>query len=327
MTEIARRPAGALAVNPTQTDWTPDQRAALDALGIDGAEPGDLKVFLSYAQRTGLDPFARQIYLIGRNVNEQVGGQWRSRRRFTIQVGIDGFRVIAARTGKYRGQAGPEWCGDDGVWRDVWLSSGPPAAARVAVLHADFDGPLWSIALLSEYMPTNKKGEPSGLWARMPALMLAKVAEALSMRKAFPADLSGVYVAEEMDQAPPPAAAGPNAPPRSVDEITAEADVADAEQLRAIWREARDQRQMEIVVADKATGELMHLRAYLERRAEQLRGGNEVVSADPAAATQPGGDDLPIDVVDAETVDAETVDAETVDGGDPWKRAAPGGAP
>ena len=142
MTEIARRPAGALAVNPTQTDWTPDQRAALDSLGIDDtATAGDLRVFLTYAQRTGLDPFARQIYLIGRNAKENINGQWRWRKRYSIQVGIDGFRVIAARTGKYRGQAGPEWCGEDGVWREVWLPSDPPAAARVSVLHADH--PAW----------------------------------------------------------------------------------------------------------------------------------------------------------------------------------------
>lgn len=186
--------SSALAVRAEQTDWTQAQRAALVQLGVEDAEPGDTQVFLHYAQRTGLDPWARQIYMIGR---------WDSRlgrKKWTIQASIDGLRIVAQRSGEYAGQVGPEWVGEDGEWRDVWLSKSMPLAARVGVLRKGFAEPLYAVAHLTEYMPTSN-GKPMGLWASKPAVMLAKCAEALALRKAFPMDLSGLYVAEEMAQA------------------------------------------------------------------------------------------------------------------------------
>jgi len=214
----------ALTVAPDQTAWDAAQLAALKQIGLADAPQGDLSLFLHYAQRTGLDPFSRQIYMIGR---------WDSRangNRYTIQSSIDGLRIIAQRSGEYAGQTAPMWCGEDGVWVDVWLSSTPPTAAKVGVYRAGFVEPLIAVARLASYQPTNRDGKPMGLWATMPDVMLAKVAESLALRKAFPNDLSGIYTSEEMAQADAYAVPAPAAPAVAAAPVE---DVVDAVMVEA----------------------------------------------------------------------------------------------
>ena len=162
--------------------WTPEQTQLISSTIAPGCTGDELRLFAYACQRTGLDPFSKQIYAIKR------GG------KMTIQAGIDGLRSIAERTGQLDGSE-THWCGEDGVWADVWLSSKPPAAAKTIIHRKGSSHPFVGVARFADY------NAGQGLWSKMPAAMIAKCSEALALRKAFPADMSGVYSTDEMEQA------------------------------------------------------------------------------------------------------------------------------
>ena len=195
-TMTAETTPAALAIREGQDFWDAKQLAALAQLGISGASNADLAVFMHYCQRTGLDPFSRQIYMIGRNTKDGV--------RQTIQVGIDGYRVIAQRAARRDGVTlnyGKTFWYKQGE-RDpyeMWLDDDPPAGAAVTVYK---DGkPFHGQVRFKDFAARTKQGDLMGLWATMPSHMIGKCAEAQALRKAFPHDLGGIRTDEEMGHA------------------------------------------------------------------------------------------------------------------------------
>lgn len=191
MSEVQRAGGGAsaLAVRRDQQDWTQGQAQALfDMFGIGDAPPAVIQGYFHVCQTTGLDPFKRQIHLIERK------GKW------TPQTSIDGFRIIRDRSQQYDGDE-TFWCGEDGEWRDAWLLDAPPVACKFVLYLKNRSRPVTAIARWSEYVQTTREGNVTQMWNRMKAHMLAKVAEALAIRKAFPDDTGGLYTDDEMAQA------------------------------------------------------------------------------------------------------------------------------
>ena len=196
-----------------------------------GASDDELMLFLHLAQRSGLDPFSRQIYLIERR--QQIDGQWKTTRQ--PQTGIDGLRLIADRTDRYTPGREPAYTYDAtgnlltatayvkkwvrGEWHEI-----------AATAHYD------------EYVGKTGKGDITRMWAEKPHIMLAKCAEALALRRAFPAEMSGLYTADEIRSGADELPAAPPANPITGEIVDAPAR-ATREQLsdlRDLWRRSAD---------------------------------------------------------------------------------------
>ena len=169
----------------TQT-WTKDQIELIKRTVAKETTNDELQLFLYIAKRTGLDPFARQIYCVKR---------WDSTQQkdvMTPQTGIDGFRLVADRTNKY--------APGEISWEIV---NGKPVSATATIkkLVAGIWHEVSATAFFDEYAQHKKDGTLTNMWIKMPKLMIGKCAEALVLRKAFPAELSGIYTHDEIMQA------------------------------------------------------------------------------------------------------------------------------
>jgi phage recombination protein Bet len=197
MTTAHENNRAALAIRGDQDMFTPKQLAMLAQLGIGGAPKPELAVFLYRCQVTGLDPFTGQITMIKRR--EKVGqDEWQD--KWTIQTGIDGYRVIARRAARDAGvvlsYGDTVWYDADGHPHDVWVDpEQPPAAAKVVVY---CDGkPFPGVARFKSFAAYTRGGKLMANWATMPEHMIAKCAEAQALRRAFPQDLEGVFTSDE----------------------------------------------------------------------------------------------------------------------------------
>lgn len=134
----------------------------------------EFRFFLDRCISSGLDPFEKQIGIIKR------GG------KVSIDANISGLRAIAERSGLYAGTTPSFWCGEDGEWKEIWLKRwGYPVAAKIGVYKRGCAEPFWGTTMWDEFVQSYN-GKPGDMWAKMPAHMLGKTAEAIALKRAFP---------------------------------------------------------------------------------------------------------------------------------------------
>lgn len=182
MNQVAINQASNLLIN------NPEKMQLLKDVFFKGASNDEFMLFAHACERTGLDPFMKQIYPVKRYDSNL------KKEAMTIQTGIDGYRLIAERTGCYAPGREPSFTYD----KDNKLVS---ATAYVKKLTKDGTWhEIAATAFYEEYVQRTKEGIPVAMWKKMPQNQLAKCAESLALRKAFPAELSGLYTKEEMEQ-------------------------------------------------------------------------------------------------------------------------------
>lgn len=184
----AIQPAGPAQAPALRYGFTSERVELVKRQVAKGATNDELDLFLYNCQRRGLDPLSRQIYFVKRG------------DKVSFQTAIDGFRLIADRTRLYAGS--DDYRFDEGLneYQHIQTERGKPVTATVTV-YKMVQGqrvPFTATGRWDEYYPGDRGGM---MWNKMPYLMLGKCVEALALRKAFPEELGGLYVKEEMEQA------------------------------------------------------------------------------------------------------------------------------
>jgi len=205
---------GALTtLRPTEATYAPSALALIKRTVASDCNDDEFSMFIHMARSLHLDPLRRQIYAFVFSKDNP------AKRRMSIITGIDGFRAIAERTGNYRpDEDEPTYEIDDALKSQnnpagivkatvrVWKYSHGGWHKVTAAAYWDEYAPLkeeWAYdEARGKKQPTGKFSlDTSGNWPKMPRVMIAKCAEALALRKAWPDDFSNVYAAEEIDRA------------------------------------------------------------------------------------------------------------------------------
>jgi phage recombination protein Bet len=166
--------------------FTEEQQKIIRDSYLNGATQAEASMLMEVAKALRLSPLKRHICFVKRSTKDYRTQQYKD--VWSHQVTIDGFRYIAERTGRYDGQDEPEF--EEGATG--------PMTCTVRVYKKGISRPFVGKVWWEEYVQTNGKGEVTNMWARGKHFMLAKCAEAVALRKAFPEDLAGAYTPEEM---------------------------------------------------------------------------------------------------------------------------------
>lgn len=176
----------------------PEQITTLAKAGVIPADtpPAILDVFAHACKEHGLSPFKKEIYLV--KYSSKQGAQYH-----TI-VGIDGFRIRAARTGQFAGIDDPKYnlqsSGQYQTAAQVKTSGKLPISCTVTVYRviAGNRCPFTATCVFDEYYPAVAAGRSEfSKAATMPFNMIAKCAEAKALKMGFSDQLASLHIEEE----------------------------------------------------------------------------------------------------------------------------------
>ena len=192
-TGLTVQPTHTLSAHSAEAFLTADKIRMIADTIMKGATAPEIEFFAEVCKRTGLDPFRKQIHAVKRWDGKERREVW------SFQTGVDGFRAIAHRTKECAGI-------DDAIFDPVDESTEFPKSATVTVYRivGGERMPFTAKARWNEYVQTTKEGKITSMWFKLPYSQLAKCAECLALRKAFPEDLSDLRSNEEMAQADNP---------------------------------------------------------------------------------------------------------------------------
>lgn len=177
--------------NQLPAPWSAEQERIIKEQVAGGMNPpitnAEFAYFAEVCRTRRLSPIAGQIVPVRR------GG------KMIIQTTIHGLRAMADETGDYAPGAATRYIttGDDKLF------------SAVAFVLKYAHGAWHEVAETAHW--DEYKDDRSPIWKDKPRLMLAKCAEALALRRAFPAKLGGIYTDDELgperEPAPPASAA------------------------------------------------------------------------------------------------------------------------
>lgn len=159
----------------------------------------EFDLFIANCRALRLNPLTRQVYAFVFNKNKP------DYRNMVIVTSIGGYRAIAERTGCYRPDDRAPRITYDPDLKGPLNPLGIVSAEVTVYKRVGGDWfPVTAQAYWDEFCPTNYEGtavDPKKTgWVKMPRIMIAKVAEAQALRKAWPEDFASVHEETEIDR-------------------------------------------------------------------------------------------------------------------------------
>lgn len=173
--------------------FNPSQLEILKNSVFPGFTDDDLKYAIEFAQSVKLNPIRGELHMLKQNYKDKSTGQWLY--KLTPYIPVQGYRVIAHRSGMLEQIIGPFWVDEQNVEHKILPPGSKLHAATAAIKRKDYPQPFWAVV----YWIETGGSEPTGNWAKMPRHMLGKTALARALREAFPTEIGGTYSEEEVE--------------------------------------------------------------------------------------------------------------------------------